>query len=1010
MFLNGQLMYQQHAMSGPKRWVSSKVRKAYSKSSSTENIPLGNNVSKGTPPSPPTRIPSGGGDTADITFDCGSGSTILSRGSANNFPGVHAMGSSSSIDTVSTGMGLTPSPSTTPPKKTWERNYKSFLKKSSKIVPPLAADRHDPLVTLPLPAHKPMPRFHRASADNATKYLQPLLAEGDDEAPEEDLGPSLADGFHSHDPLTAPPSPSSSKDSSHKGGALFKRLRNKTKSHDCLDSTIRRGVDRKSPSNTPPGSCETTPRRQAGFVTQQRGEEKAAELQEQLQTPQLDSSNSGRAHRKSESFVPPVASDCNTETDTLDRPRHHGQTTSLGVAERAIFSRVLSLGCNLAIREGEPELTQSEQDELIRERKKAFTDFHNMGIDSTSAFLGGDDSSIHHRSTFLSSMAYPVGSAGGKAPIHYTPGIVGPHSMDRNKISPSTSMSSISGPAPRMTEPGEITPVRALRSFQGPEKWNKGERYAITPAVLTMLPITVLNHVMSKDDALKKKAECLNGSKQRAFGIGSIISEDDQDRNEMNDGWFFGEHHHVASGMLPFQRGGINTPTSPFEKVVLGKATVAKLGMRSFVAEVHGWCAGLFVLRQNFLFEYRESDSLNGLPWGYAMLQFAEAYPHKHFSNAFHLEYFERPCSKSGKRSLLMRVESREERDRWVSLLHSASRMTIQDLFEVDESDDGPEFGRGRYAVVRPAKRRLHRRGLSFSEARYSHVTSHDNLRSVASGDSLSTFNKSSNNDLSGTGGEYDCALKIIDKKEFWSRVKRGQERADTLVREVAIQTTLAVQGQDAAILRLRSIFETGDQLVMELELLKGTDLFQHISSQGLLDEVEAAHVMRDLLNCLHVMDRVGIAHRDIKPANLLMCDDNETGPRIKLADFGMASFVGVDNLVRGRCGTPGFVAPEILLAKVNGGYGNKVDMFSAGVTLYVMLVGYEPFFGESDEELINANRIGKVDFPHSDWREVSVEGRDLVERMLEVDPTKRIGPTEALRHPWITRRAPPII
>lgn len=241
------------------------------------------------------------------------------------------------------------------------------------------------------------------------------------------------------------------------------------------------------------------------------------------------------------------------------------------------------------------------------------------------------------------------------APIHYNPGIVGPHSMDRNKISPSTSMSSISGPAPRMTEPGEITPVRALRSFQGPEKWNKGERYAITPAVLTMLPITVLNHVMSKDDALKKKAECLNGSKQRAFGIGSIISEDDQDRNEMNDGWFFGEHHHVASGMLPFQRGGINTPTSPFEKVVLGKATVAKLGMRSFVAEVHGWCAGLFVLRQNFLFEYRESDSLNGLPWGYAMLQFAEAYPHKHFSNAFHLEYFERPCSKSGKRSVRCR-------------------------------------------------------------------------------------------------------------------------------------------------------------------------------------------------------------------------------------------------------------------------------------------------------------------------------------------------------------------
>ena len=314
-----------------------------------------------------------------------------------------------------------------------------------------------------------------------------------------------------------------------------------------------------------------------------------------------------------------------------------------------------------------------------------------------------------------------------------------------------------------------------------------------------------------------------------------------------------------------------------------------------------------------------------------------------------------------------MRVESREERDRWVSFLHAAARLTIHDLYEVDESDSGLVFGKGRYAIVRPSKRRLHRRGMSFSEARYSHVTSHDNLRSVASGDSLSTFSKS-NNDMSGISPEYDCALKIIDKKEFWSRVKKGQERPDTLVREVAIQTTLAVQGSDAPILRLRSIFETGDNLVMELELLEGTDLFQYISSHGVLDEVEAAHIMKDLLNCLNVMDQVGVCHRDIKPANLLMCNAIGSESRIKLADFGMASFVSVDNLVRGRCGTPGFVAPEILLTKVNGGYRNNVDVFSAGVTLYVMLAGYEPFFGESDEELIEANRIGRIDFPNADW------------------------------------------
>ena len=236
------------------------------------------------------------------------------------------------------------------------------------------------------------------------------------------------------------------------------------------------------------------------------------------------------------------------------------------------------------------------------------------------------------------------------APIHYTPGIEGPHSVDRNKLSPSPSVNSMAaGPAPSLTDAGEIglTPVRSLRSIQGPEKWTKGERYAISPAVLSMLPIRVLTDVMSKDETVLESKYSANGNKQRIFGIGSIITEDDQDQHE--NGWFFGEHHNVGPGL---HRGGTSSTYSPFEKITLGKATVATLGIRSFVAEVHGWCTGIFVLRQNFLFEYRETDSLNGLPWGYAMLQYAEAYPHKHFENALHLEYFEKPCCKSGKRSV----------------------------------------------------------------------------------------------------------------------------------------------------------------------------------------------------------------------------------------------------------------------------------------------------------------------------------------------------------------------
>ena len=349
-----------------------------------------------------------------MTFEFRPGS-LQSRGSISHF--LHGMenavDSSSSIDTLSTG--LTPSPSTTPPKKTWEKNYKSFLKKS-KVVPPIGIG-HDALLSgnPPLPAFR-QPRPKSAN-NNASRYIQPIPNGNHDE----DLGPSLADGFQEHCSITAPPSPSaSSKDSSHKGGNIFKRLRSKTKSHDCLDSTLRRGVDRKSPSNTPPGSHESTPRRTAECVTQQVSEDKASALQAHLSTPQLDSSASSNTHRRSDPSAIVQSHNNLYNSDSLDKPRHRGHSTSLDVS-KSMFSRVQSMGCNLAIREGEPALTPTEEEELLRERKKAFTDFHNMGVDSTSAFLGGEDSSVHQRNVFLTSMAYPAGSAGGKGESNYVP-------------------------------------------------------------------------------------------------------------------------------------------------------------------------------------------------------------------------------------------------------------------------------------------------------------------------------------------------------------------------------------------------------------------------------------------------------------------------------------------------------------------------------------------------------------------------------------------------------------
>mmetsp|Transcript_16892 Transcript_16892/g.23813 ORF Transcript_16892/g.23813 Transcript_16892/m.23813 type:complete len:943 (-) Transcript_16892:73-2901(-) len=477
---------------------------------------------------------------------------------------------------------------------------------------------------------------------------------------------------------------------------------------------------------------------------------------------------------------------------------------------------------------------------------------------------------------------------------------------------PPISENSGSLPLPPVAE--DVVPlrsVRVLKQIMEPINWQSGKRYLIAPAILASCPIQILT--------------ILSGSNE-------------------------------------------NQCSAAFGKLLLGNATVAFVGRnRPSPKEGYGWCRCALVLRQNYLLEYDDETMTNGLPRGFAHLESAVCKPHSDFSNAFELEFYDSPCTKTEKRVLMVRVKSQEERDRWVSCVNEAARLTIDDLYEYDEN---VQFGKGRYASVYPARRK----------------TSANSKRSFLAP---------------------DCAVKIIDKSEFWSRVVKGQERADTLVRETSVQATMSAKcGGLPTFLKIRGFFETSTNVVMELELQQGIDLFQYISKKGVLEETEAAHIMRDVLYSLDAMRCVGIAHRDVKPANILM-SSNTDGTAAKVADFGMSTFAGVDGLVHGRCGTPGYVAPEIFNAGIHGGYGNKVDIFSAGVTLYVMLCGYEPFYGESDHELIAANKAAQVDFPEGDWARISADARDLVKLMLQADSEKRISPSQALIHPWMLKNAP---
>jgi serine/threonine protein kinase len=231
----------------------------------------------------------------------------------------------------------------------------------------------------------------------------------------------------------------------------------------------------------------------------------------------------------------------------------------------------------------------------------------------------------------------------------------------------------------------------------------------------------------------------------------------------------------------------------------------------------------------------------------------------------------------------MIRVKTREERDHWVTCLNDAAQLTMEDLWDFDKEH---KFGSGRYAAVYPARRK--------NDEYFETVDSEAGEQRPDRQQWLERC---------------DCALKVVDKNQFWQRVVKGRERADTLVREPSVQSTLtALCGKVPTFLKLRGFFETSDHIVMELELLEGTDLFDYVSSKGVLGEDEAADIMRDVLKSLEAMNRVGLAHRDIKPANVLMCCREQNGVSVKVGDFGMSTFVGVDGLVRGRCGMYNFL------------------------------------------------------------------------------------------------------
>ncbi|XP_024918244.1 calcium/calmodulin-dependent protein kinase type II subunit beta isoform X4 [Cynoglossus semilaevis] len=182
-----------------------------------------------------------------------------------------------------------------------------------------------------------------------------------------------------------------------------------------------------------------------------------------------------------------------------------------------------------------------------------------------------------------------------------------------------------------------------------------------------------------------------------------------------------------------------------------------------------------------------------------------------------------------------------------------------------------------------------------------------------------------------------------------------------------------------------------------------GGELFEDIVAREYYSEADASHCIQQILEAVLHCHQMGVVHRDLKPENLLLASKCKNAA-VKLADFGLAIEVQGDQQAWfGFAGTPGYLSPEVLRKEA---YGKPVDIWACGVILYILLVGYPPFWDEDQHKLYQQIKAGAYDFPSPEWDTVTPEAKNLINQMLTINPGKRITAQEALKHPWVCQRS----
>ncbi|EKX74157.1 protein kinase domain containing protein [Theileria equi strain WA] len=234
---------------------------------------------------------------------------------------------------------------------------------------------------------------------------------------------------------------------------------------------------------------------------------------------------------------------------------------------------------------------------------------------------------------------------------------------------------------------------------------------------------------------------------------------------------------------------------------------------------------------------------------------------------------------------------------------------------------------------------------------------------------------------------QQECAVKVINKQHLGST-------NSSIYSEVGVLKNM----DHPNIARLYDFFEDSQACYIVMDVCYGGELFDEIVRCGHMSEQKASLIIKQVLSGVNYLHKNGIVHRDLKPENLLLDAKESQEMQIKIVDFGLSTKY-VEGM-REKMGTVYYIAPEVLKKD----YNEKCDLWSVGVILYILLCGYPPFGGETDEEIISMVETGKFSFNSAEWNDVSSDAKDLINRLLTFDPKKRPSAEQALRHPFICK------